>query len=115
MVFRTIFASCKNQLTVQPVKLNIGLLVLSMVLKNIHVIRKGSGFTLFQFSVKFKLTLASAKLSFRFSCSVNFQSTDKVQCIDLFLKDTGLMTDEEKVDHVGTLKYLKKTLFPDMY
>ena len=112
MVFRTIFASCKNQLTVQPVKLNIGLLVLSMILKNKHVIRKGSGFTFFQFLVKFKLTLA---LSFRFSCSVNFQSTDKVQCIDLFLKDTWLMTDEEKVDHVGTLKYLKKTLFPDMY
>ena len=33
----------------------------------------------------------------------------------LLLKHTGLMTYEEKVDHVGTLKYLKKTLFPDMY
>jgi len=31
----------------------------------------------------------------------------------LLVKDTGLMTDEEKVDHVGTLKYLKKALFPD--
>ena len=81
MVLRTIFASCKSQLTIQPVKLNIGLLVLSMILKNKHVIRKGSGFTFFQFLVKFKLTLA---LSFRFSCSVNFQSTDKVQCSDHF-------------------------------
>ncbi|KAG2538483.1 hypothetical protein PVAP13_9NG400614 [Panicum virgatum] len=33
----------------------------------------------------------------------------------LLLKHTGLMTYEEKVDHVGTLKYLKKTLFPDIY
>jgi len=33
----------------------------------------------------------------------------------LLVKDNVLMTDEEKVDHVGTLKYLKKTLFPDMY
>ena len=33
----------------------------------------------------------------------------------LLVKDVGLMNDDEKADHVATLKYLKKSIFPDMY
>ena len=33
----------------------------------------------------------------------------------LLAKDVGLMNAEEKDDHVATLKYLKKSIFPDMY